>query len=270
MMPAERIAPRVGCARAGLDFQPGFFFGGGALMEFGVNADMSGLSASMSALAHDQIPFATALALTWTAKDALAAEKRTIERVFDRPTPFSKNAFQLVPATKTSLVASVEQKPAIGSQNARQWFKPQVFGGARKHKAFERHLIAVGAMPSNLFAVPTRNCPRDAYGNIRASIIMQILSDLGAHAVDPWQNASARSRRRNKRERFYLLKVSDRPLAIAINKGGKGVVYIVYVRTPNYRKRFPFYEVGRAVGETMAAVNFRKAFATAIAGRRRG
>jgi hypothetical protein len=239
-------------------------------MDFGVKADMAGLSASMSAVARDQLPFAMALALTWTAKDALAAEKRTIERVFDRPTPFSRNAFQLVPATKTRLVASVEQKPAIGSRNARQWLKPQVFGGPRKHKAFERHLIAVGAMPSNLFAVPTRSCPRDAYGNIRGSIIMQILSDLGAHAVDPWQNASAWSRRRNKRERFYLLRAGNTPLAIAINKGGKGVVYVVYVRTPNYRKRFPFFEVGRAVGEAMAAVNFRKAFATAIASRRRG
>lgn len=239
-------------------------------MDFGVKADLSGLSESMSAVAHDQIPYATALALTWTAKDVLAAEKRTMGQVFDRPTPFSKNAFQIVPATKTRLVASVVQKTATGTSHPRNWFIPQVFGGARRHKAFERHLIAVGAMPSNLYAVPSRACPKDAYGNVRGSVIMQILSDLGAQVVDVWQNASARSRRRNRRERFFLLKASNTPLAIAINKGGRPVIYFNYVRSPNYQKRFPFYEVGRSVGEALAATNFRKAFATAIASRRRG
>lgn len=245
-------------------------FSMGVPVEFGVNANLADVSAKMAKVASDQIPFAMALALTWTAKDALAAEKRTIEQVFDRPTPFSKNAFQLVPATKTHLVAAVVQKFASGTSHPRNWFNPNVYGGVRRHKAFERHLIAVGAMPSNLFAVPSRACPKDAYGNVRGSVIMQILSDLGAQAVDVWQNASARSRRRNRRERFFLLKASNTPLAIAINKGGRPVIYFNYVRTPNYRKRFPFYEVGHAVGEAVAVTNFRRAFATAMASRRRG
>ncbi|MCM5560303.1 hypothetical protein [Pleomorphomonas sp. JP5] len=239
-------------------------------MEFEIRANMADVSARLASVASEQIPFATALALTWTAKDVLAAEKRTMGQVFDRPTPFSKNAFQVVPATKTRLVASVVQKTATGTSHPRNWFNPQVHGGTRRHKAFERHLIAVGAMPSNLYAVPSRACPKDAYGNVRGSVIMQILSDLGAQAVDVWQNASARSRRRNRRERFFLLKASNTPLAIAINKGGRLVVYFNYVRTPNYRKRFPFYEVGQSVGEALAATNFRKAFTTAIASRRRG
>lgn len=239
-------------------------------MEIGVQTNMADVSAKLASVASDQIPFATALALTWTAKDVLAAEKRTIGQVFDRPTPFSKNAFQVVPATKTRLVASVVQKTATGTSHPRNWFTPQVFGGARRHKTFERHLIAVGAMPSNLFAVPSRACPKDAYGNVRGSVIMQILTDLGAQVVDVWQNASARSRRRNRRERFFLLKASNTPLAIAINKGGRPVIYFNFVRSPNYRKRFPFYEVGRSVGGALAATNFRKAFATAIASRRRG
>lgn len=241
----------------------------GVQMEFGLNTNIAEVSARMDEVARDQIPFAMALALTWTAKDALAAEKRTIQQVFDRPTPFSVNAFQLIPATKEHLVASVQQKFASGTSHPRNWFNPQVMGGSRKHKAFEKHLIASGAMPANLFAVPSRACPKDAYGNVRGSVIMQILSDLGSQMVDRWQNASARSRRRNRRERFYLLKASNTPLAIAINKNGRPVIYFNYVRSPTYRKRFPFYEVGHSVGEAVSVSNFRRAFATAMASRRR-
>lgn len=239
-------------------------------MEFGLTADMSGFAAQMEAVARDQVPFAIALGLTWTAKDVLAAETRTIRQVFDRPTPFSVNAFQIYPATKTKLVASVGQKGLGGGNNARHWFDPEVHGGPRVHKAFERHLIAVGAMPSDRWAMPTRVCPKDAYGNVRGSIYMQILSDLGAQVVDVWQNATARSRKRNKRERFFLIKGSSgTPIAIAIRKGSYVTSYFMFVRrAPNYKKRFPFFEVGQSVGETVSLSNFRRAFATALRSRR--
>jgi hypothetical protein len=232
---------------------------------------MSAFAAQMDAVASDQIPFAIALGLTWTAKDVLAAEKRTIRQVFDRPTPFSVNAFQILPATKTTLVASVEQKAGAGSNNARHWFNPQVFGGPRVHKAFERHLIAVGAMPSDRFAMPTRVCPKDAYGNVRGSVYMQILSDVGAQAVDIWQNATINSRKRNKRERFFVMRAaSGTPLAIAKRKGSYVTSYFMFVRrAPNYKKRFPFFEVGQSVGDVVSATNFRRAFAYALSTRRR-
>lgn len=60
--------------------------------------------------AQRQIPFATARALTETAKDGRKAEQRRLERVLDRPTPFTKRGVAIRSASKRQLRARIFYK----------------------------------------------------------------------------------------------------------------------------------------------------------------
>jgi hypothetical protein len=71
-----------------------------------------------------QIPFATALGLTSLAKAVQADEAIGIKSTFKSPTPFTQNAFAIIPATKSSLIASVFSKDAQS-----QYLEPFVDGG---------------------------------------------------------------------------------------------------------------------------------------------
>ncbi|MBC2676904.1 hypothetical protein [Pseudomonas baltica] len=63
--------------------------------------------AELTEIEQRQIPFATALALTETAKLIKSSIEDEMRAVFDRPTPFTMNALRLIPATKQKLEARV-------------------------------------------------------------------------------------------------------------------------------------------------------------------
>lgn len=73
-----------------------------------------------------QIPFATAKALTDTAKDVQRATTRELDRALDNPTAFTKRAIGIKAATKRKLVARVFIKPAQAT-----YLGYQIDGGTR-------------------------------------------------------------------------------------------------------------------------------------------
>ena len=77
------------------------------MVAISVRPDISRTVAFLNDLERRQLPFATASALTDTAKDAQREEERAIERVFDRPTRFTTKAVGVTPARKTRLEARV-------------------------------------------------------------------------------------------------------------------------------------------------------------------
>ncbi|HOW49399.1 MAG TPA: hypothetical protein PLB26_17295 [Rubrivivax sp.] len=94
--------------------------------EISIKSDLDKLIGWSQRLVSDQIPFATALALTKTAQDGTDEMKAQSDRLLDRPTPFTQRAWMSVRATKTQLVASVRAREAQAAYL--QW---QVFGGDR-------------------------------------------------------------------------------------------------------------------------------------------
>lgn len=56
-----------------------------------------------------QLPFATSLALNRTAQAIRKDLRSEMERVFDRPTPFTLNSLQITSSSKTDLTAAVWQ-----------------------------------------------------------------------------------------------------------------------------------------------------------------
>ena len=193
-----------------------------------------------------QVPFVMSFALTNAMKDARTAEVETMGSVFDRPTRYTLNSLQVVPATKTNLRAELRPKE-FGGRPAWKYLGPEIEGGPRRHKGFERALIARGLLRSNEYVVPSENLKLDANGNVPGSVITQILSALGA-SRDGHQNTTKKSAKR-KREynRSYVVIRGRGQDGIYIRQGRFRVLVMLFVGAPKYSPRFPFYERAREV-----------------------
>ncbi len=182
-------------------------------MKFGVTSDLASRVKGWAEPARDQAPFATAVALTRTAGDGKRAVEAALPTVIDRPTPYTMGGFRLWPATKMKLRAEVDFRDSFGKgSHARDYLAPQVFGGERKLKAFERSIQRVGLLPAGMSAVPGAAAKMDAYGNMSRGQIVQIMSYLRAFG-----------------EQGYRANITDRRKA-AINagvKGKRGMAYFV-------------------------------------------
>ncbi len=116
-------------------------------------------------------------ALTRTGQQVLKAEVKEMRDVFDRPTPYTLNGLFLRPATASEPEAIVGIK-GDGARPAIKYLRWQIYGGNRTLKAFEKALVAGGAMRSSDRAVPGKFAKLDSFGNVSAGQIVQILSQL--------------------------------------------------------------------------------------------
>lgn len=193
--------------------------------------------------------FATAVALTKTAKNAQGELKIELERVFDRPTPFIKKSFYIKPATKQKLVSRVGIKDFAGKGTpAVDILSPHIEGGRRLVKRFEQRLREKRILGQDEYVVPGVGIRLNRYGNVTGAQITQTLSVLGAHTeVGFMMNVTDASRRRNKKlpELFVIRSSSKSHLHPGIYKrfGKKKIKPIfIFVKNVDYRKRLKFFE----------------------------
>lgn len=142
---------------------------------------MEGLQEAVSKVSDlpKQVRFATAVALTRTAKLVAEAEVQEMRDVFDRPTPFTLRSIFVTGARPDAPTATVGIKNDSGGQRpAVSWLRWQVQGGLRTQTAYERLLVGAGAMRSDDRAVPGKGAKLDAFGNISRGQRIQILSQL--------------------------------------------------------------------------------------------
>lgn len=214
------------------------------------------------------LPEAIAKALTWTAYDLRDENREHMATVFDRPTRFTLGSLQATPATEADPVASVGFKDQIGQRRHYLW--PQVEGGPRPHKQFEKLLIARGIMHPSEFAVPGRRAPLDAAGNIRPSLIVQILSQFGAQS-DRYANETKRSRKRagSGRVRYFVPgpgKWERLPRGIwsEATRNSAPIPIILFVRQPTYQVRYRFAEFNTARAEALFPSRFDRALRSVV------
>lgn len=215
------------------------------------------------------IPLAAAKALTFTAQDVQAAEKREIPRVFDRPTPFTSNSLYLKGATPARLTARVWFKDLRFKAH---YLVPQVEGGDRPLKRFEKMLQARGLLPVGMFAVPGSRADLDAYGNISRGQLIKILSALNALPETGYlANRSARSAARRARSKkpkalvdYFVGRPSPKdPAGVWERVGKKGLrPILIFVKSPRYRKRFDFYGIANNIATRNFPVHFDRALAS--------
>ena len=234
-------------------------------MRISIDHDLERLDRKLNNIHKKQIPFAAAKALTEVGKKIKQAEVNQMKRVFDRPTRFTLNSLFLKPATKKRLTARVWLRDwAPKGTPATKYLAPQIEGGKRQLKGFEKLLHAKGVLPDGYYAVPSRKARRDAYGNLNKGLLNQILSFSGAQR-DAAQNTK-QGRKRQTRARFVLLDERDgKPGGIWKLDSNKNLYPIlIFVKAPTYDDRLDFFGVAEKIMKKHIKKELGRAIAYAI------
>lgn len=228
-----------------------------------------------------QIAFGTRVAVTRTAHAVGQAERTEIDRVFDRPSSFTRRGVLVVPVKVAGngrqFVAVVKLRDeASGGTAPSKYLQAQIEGGPRRLKGFEKQLGRSGMseIAAGKFAVPGKGAKLDRYGNISQGTLIQILSALGLaeHKAGFQANRTERSaKRKGKRVRHFFMGRAGRghrTLAVWERYGAgqrqiKPVIAIV--EQPKYAKRFKFFEVAEKTIEREWPGQFERAISEALA-----
>lgn len=214
------------------------------------------------------IPYAASTALTRSVKAGQLAVQQRMPQVFDQPTAYTLNALRVEPATKDKLTARIAVKDQAGGKSTRpeSYLLPEVQGGARAEKRFERALRYAGVLSQGWSAILGRDAPLDAHGNLIPSVLRMAIAAAkrgdkpspGGYFVGGVDNSKRSKRRKNAQPGIY-------------QQTSKGVVLPILIFTPTkpvFRQRLDFEDVVAPVVRDRFAVEFSRA-ATAILAKRR-
>lgn len=230
--------------------------------------DADVVAARFIATLNKQIAFAASRALNKTAVDVIKAERQTMAEVFDRPTPWTLNAFRYEPATKDTLTAVVERRL---DAKRRDYLATEAKGGQRGQTALEGLLanrITYGGILAAI--VPGDGAKLNQYGNWDAGERNTVVSVLKAMR-DGAANETARSRKRAgaKRARYFVPKVGTiKTPGIWRRTPGKrapDLIALFLPAPPAYQPRFPFLEVGTRTAVDVMPGHFEREMAAALA-----
>jgi len=237
-------------------------------MQIDIKSDIDKLKKDLTSIQKKQIPAATQWALNNTAKKVKAAEVREIKKVFNRPTRFTQNSLWIKWARKTKLQALVKLKDeAFKGNPAAKFLQPEIEGGARRHKGFEKLLISKGQMPRNMYAIPSRTIKKNQYGNVSNGVIQKILSGLSSQR-DTYQNAHSGSKRSKTAGKFFSGVIGHTHGIWDIGRLQRGLpalLFIFVTGAPRYRARFNFQRVAKKTIGIVFKREFKKTMAKALA-----
>lgn len=223
-----------------------------------VKLDVKGVTKKLNNLQKKQVPFAVAKALTQTAKDGQKETVRQMQRKFDRPTKYTLNSIFIIPSFKRGgTEASVNIKEFGGKGNAAfDYLQPSMEGGQRPLKRYEKLLKMRGILPSGYYTVPGAGADLDAHGNMRASQISKMLSDVHAQ-LDRHQRTKAR------RKRYYYLDLGH-VQGIFFGQGRRIRPFMIFVPRARYHVRFEFAKIVNGIAKNKFKRNFNNALAFAL------
>jgi len=197
-----------------------------------VQVDTKPLKRWLSDIEKKQLPFATAKALTITARDAKRAVDAQLPKKLDRPTPFTRRAIGIKAARKTLLQSEVFVKDM-------QWeyLRFAIEGGTRRP---DRKAIATPGSKTRL----------NKYGNMPRGKAHKLLQN---------------------RAKYFSGKPTGHPGAPAgiwqrMGRGGRGNIRLVvqYKKHILYKKRLPFRKIVEGVVAHRWRRNFEQSFADAM------
>lgn len=220
-----------------------------------------------------QIPFAVASALTRTAKEILEAEQKLLVASLDSPTAYTKGSLRFKRADKVSLEASVSTKaPSAGNTNPASFLAPEIEGGLRSTKRFERLLQSSGLMPKGWRAVPAKGVQLDAFGNLPRALIGKLLKGLkGRMAQGPAAPTKGGKARKVKVSPYFVLlkTTGNKPPGIwerrTDGSSRTATPVVIYVTESKYKKKLDFYGTAQRIAEQRLEKNFEEELDKAIA-----
>jgi len=245
-----------------------------------VRSNIPEVLAKLENFRRDQLPFATAKALTDTAGDVQRELTGTIPSVMDRPIPYTRNSVWKTPATKQRLTAVVGLvNEAFKGTPPSKYLRALILGGSRRNKRFEGLLRRAGMLGPNEFLMPGQAAPIDAYGNVPQGFIVQMLSALKAfQGAGSSMNRTRTSGQRlgSKAPQFFFSR-GDRGLPRGIwqrfppqGRGGErqdGYVKPIFIAVSQqtYRQVFKFYDIAKAKAVESFPIRFHAAAQYAMA-----
>lgn len=148
---------------------------------------------------------AAEMALDYTAARIGDAVRTQMLHVFNNPTPYTLNSLNVTLTKGHNMMAKVWFKDP--DRMTQHYLVPQVDGGPRKLKGFERGLGMIGGMTGEY--VPGKTVTLDIYGNVSVGLIRQVLSAIGAaeRTAGYSANRTARSAARNagRQGEYFIL-----------------------------------------------------------------
>jgi hypothetical protein len=220
-------------------------------LDVSVGLDASDFYRRLNDVERKQMPQATVWALNDTAAEILDHVQDHMEVVFDRPTRFTKNAFMVWRAKKSTLEAKVQERPSVGS---RHYLKVQEAGGVRPKTGMEKMLAGEGVMSA---LVPAAGARLDRSGNWSRSQMRQAIGGVtgkGQPARGAFFTSSKGGRlspgiwkRTGKGKREKLTKVAH---------------FLDYM--PRYTERLEFMDGAEEVFDRRFATHFDAAFRKAM------
>ena len=257
-------------------------------MALTINVDTMGIrdmANTLEGFSQRRMNAAIATAMTRTAREARDTIRDAMPRYLDRPTPYTLRGVFFKGASATRLEARVwfnnEYKSGI-PQN--RFLYPQVYGGTRNTKRFEKALQAKGAMPPGTFAVPTSFAKRDAYGGVANGQIAQIISQVGTELAAGYNRSISSDKLKRKRvfgraggqyvavpyqrgklkPGIYLAEGRDFG-RMGYGRNGRMKPIFLFKQALHYTKRVPFYEMAEQVARQRFNVHLAEAIAASAA-----
>lgn len=212
------------------------------------------------------IPYAASTALTRVAQAGQKAIIAALPSLLDRPTAYTLGSTRVVPSTVQTLMARVAVKDQAGSGNVPEnYLVPEVFGGPRKEKAFEKALRYTGVLQSGERAILGKNAPVDSSGNLSRSELAKVLAVTAAR---PGAKRISKAKAADRKQYFAGTVAGQR--GVWKRDGKKVSAILIFTRKqPTYRSRVDFAGIVQSVVEA----NFEREFlaaADAIIQRRAG
>ena len=135
-----------------------------------------------------QLPFSIAQALTATSKgiaqipdsknkSVVSDLRRLAEQKLDRPKPQTATGWFATTANKRTLTTVISPKNKPWDRSS--YFVGNIKGGDRPSKWVENTARKLGRFPSNLDLVPTKNTPRDKFGNPKRGFVKKAFNNVG-------------------------------------------------------------------------------------------
>lgn len=209
-----------------------------------------------------------------------SSEQDEMRKVFDRPTPFIVSSVAVLDEAKAALRATVFFRyPGGKATPPEKVLAAEIAGGPRRSKRAEVALRRVGILQPGYFIVPGRGIADDkidAYGNVKGSFIVQLLSYFQALSEVGFRaNMTERRRQQLAKARrsaggfktiqgvqYFVSFGRLRSLSMASDKysslapgiwsrtGIHGVdvkPVLMFVKQPLYARRLDFFGVGERV-----------------------
>ena len=246
------------------------------MIKIEATTNVEDLSKALRTLGSEQLPFALALAATRMGQRIRGAEQTALRQEIHNPTNTTLNSLYLKSATKAKPEATVWFKDKwFAGVPADTYLRPLVYGGQRKHKRFEKALIARGLMRSNQYAIP-RPSVLDSHGNVKGAQVMRILSGLGAAETVLGYTANASNSRRSRaknNKRFFVAKIGNAEGVWERQQSafGSGVkLWFLFVDSaPQYSPGLDFFGIAERTMTEWYGFEFAAAMDKAIATARR-